>query len=97
MNEEQLMDELHRIFRTLGELNRVKILYCMIDGPKSVSQIIASTALSQPLVSFHLKALREAGLVVAKRKSTIVLNELSSPQLIALFEEFRKLCSINRR
>ena len=90
------MEELHKIFKTLSELNRVKILYCMSDGPKSVSQIIESTALSQPLASFHLKALREAGLVVAKRKSTIVLNELSSPQLITLFEEFRKLCADNK-
>ena len=90
------MKELHRIFKILGDSSRLEILYCMEDGPKSVSQIIASTALSQPLVSFHLKVLREAELVVAKRKSTIVLNELCSPRLITLFEEFRKLFVENK-
>ena len=90
-------EELYKIFKTLGELNRVRIICCMIDGPKSVSQIIASTALSQPLVSFHLKALREVGLVVAQRKSTIVINKLGSPQLITLFNELRKLCADNKK
>jgi len=85
--------ELHRIFKVLSDQNRLEILCCMQDGPKSVSQIIASTALSQPLVSFHLKALREAGLVIAHRKSTIVLNELSSPQIITLLEGFQKICA----
>ena len=87
------MKELHKIFKTLSDQSRLEILCCMEDGPKSVSQIIASTALSQPLVSFHLKVLREAGLIVAQRKSTIVLNELSSPQIITILEGVRKLCA----
>ena len=86
------MEELDKIFKILGEASRLDILYCLEDGPKSVSQIIAFTGLSQPLASFHLKILREAGLVIAQRKSTIVLNKLASPQIITLLEGFRGLC-----
>lgn len=62
----------------------------MENEPRSVSQIIEFTALSQPLVSFHLKTLREAGLVNTHRKATFVFNELCDSDLPELIRKFEK-------
>lgn len=62
----------------------------MENASQSVSQIIVATGLSQPLVSFHLKVLRDAGLVKTFREGTFVYNELSDVELIALIHKFEK-------
>jgi len=62
----------------------------MEKEPLSVSKIIEMTALSQPLVSFHLKTLREAGLVKTHRKATFVFNELCDTELPNLIRKFKK-------
>jgi len=58
------------------------------DTQKSVSQIIEGTGLSQPLVSFHLKVLRQANVIKTRRKGTFVFNELAHPELIDALEAF---------
>ena len=84
------IERIAKIFRVLSEANRLEIIFSLEGGPKSVSQIIESTGLSQPLVSFHLKVLRESGLVVTQRKSTIVINALSDAEITKLIRPFKK-------
>lgn len=39
----------------------------LAEGPASVGDLIEHVGLSQPLVSHHIRRLREAGLVVSRR------------------------------
>lgn len=66
------------------------ILFALENEPKSVSQIIEQTGLSQPLVSFHLKVLREAGLIVTERRATFVFNSICDADLPKLIKQFKK-------
>jgi DNA-binding transcriptional ArsR family regulator len=50
-------------FTVLAEPSRRAILDVLRDGDRSVGELVAATALSQPGVSKHLRVLREAGLV----------------------------------
>ena len=84
------IDNLSQIFQLLSEPNRLKILFALQDEARSVSEITRLTDLSQPLVSFHLNALREAGLVEKYRKSTFVYNKLCNPELINLINQFKE-------
>lgn len=84
------IDALARLFKLLGDESRLSILFFLEDEPRSVSQIMEKTGLSQPLVSFHLKVLREAGLVVTERKATFVFNALCHPDLTKLIQQFGK-------
>jgi ArsR family transcriptional regulator, lead/cadmium/zinc/bismuth-responsive transcriptional repressor len=59
--------ELAELFRLLGEPNRLGIVVSCLDGPLSVSEIVARLALSQSLVSHHLRLLRAARLLKAGR------------------------------
>jgi DNA-binding transcriptional ArsR family regulator len=49
----------------LAEPHRRAILDSLRDGERPVKEIVERLALSQPLVSKHLRVLREAGLVEA--------------------------------
>ena len=84
------IDKLARLFKLLGDESRLNILFVLEDEPRSVSQIMEKTGLSQPLVSFHLKVLREAGLVVTERKATFVFNALCDSDLTKLIRQFGK-------
>jgi ArsR family transcriptional regulator len=48
-------------------VNRLRIVRRLADGPATVGELIDHVGLSQPLVSHHLRRLREAGLVISRR------------------------------
>ncbi|GAC1422628.1 MAG: hypothetical protein NVSMB64_30950 [Candidatus Velthaea sp.] len=64
--------DLARAVRILGEPNRLKILDNMGIECRSVSSLIDATGMTQTNVSFHLRALREAGFVRAERRGPFV-------------------------
>jgi DNA-binding transcriptional ArsR family regulator len=47
----------------LAEPNRMRIVELLRGGPRSVNEIVETLELPQPLVSKHLRVLRDAGLV----------------------------------
>jgi DNA-binding transcriptional ArsR family regulator len=53
------------ILRALGNEERLLIALWLAGGTRSVRELEQVTGLSQPLVSYHLRGLREAGVVTA--------------------------------
>ena len=51
------------VLKALSDENRLSILQAIEERASSVTELVEATGLSQPLVSHHLKALRESGLV----------------------------------
>ena len=49
--------------RALGEENRLRLLRALLDGERSVNQLVEVTGATQYNVSKHLRVLRNAGLV----------------------------------
>ncbi|PKM53596.1 MAG: transcriptional regulator [Firmicutes bacterium HGW-Firmicutes-5] len=79
-----------QLFKLLSDHSRLMILFALEAEPLSVSKLIEITGLSQPLVSFHLKVLREANLVLTQRRGTFVYNAICDQSLIPLIREFGK-------
>lgn len=52
------------VLDALGDGTRREVFELLRAGPRSVGQIAAQLPVSRPAVSQHLKALKEAGLVV---------------------------------
>lgn len=50
-------------FEVLAEPRRRHILDLLLTAERPVGELVQATAMSQPLVSKHLRVLREAGLV----------------------------------
>jgi DNA-binding transcriptional ArsR family regulator len=59
--------ELRLFHKVLADVNRLRIIRHLADGPCTVTELIEHVGLSQPLVSWHLGKLREVGLVTAER------------------------------
>lgn len=65
--ERDVIEAARRVHRALGDTNRLDLVRRLAQGPATVSELIESTGLSQPLVSWHLRRLRSAGLVTSER------------------------------
>jgi DNA-binding transcriptional ArsR family regulator len=81
---------LSEVFRLLGEPNRLRILLSLGLECRPVSAVIAATGLSQTNVSFHLRTLREAGLVRGEPHGPFVFYCLADPTLLSLIEDVRR-------
>ena len=62
------MDELLSVFKALSDETRLRIVKLLEHGELCVCHLVAAVDMSQPKVSFHLKVLREAGLVKDRRE-----------------------------
>src|SRR5512138_1545364 len=60
----------------LAERNRFRIVEALRKGPKSVSELVEELELPQPLVSKHLRVLRQARLVRVRPKAQQRMYEL---------------------
>ena len=59
-----------QIFHALSSYERLEILEFLRDGEKCVCEIVPHLNLIQPLISRHLKILKDAGLVRCRKDGT---------------------------
>ncbi|MCA9155561.1 MAG: metalloregulator ArsR/SmtB family transcription factor [Pirellulaceae bacterium] len=65
------------LLKVLADETRLTVVQQLLDGPKHVGEINAELNVEQSLLSHHLKVLRDAGLVCARRDGKAVLYELA--------------------
>lgn len=73
---------LSELFKLLAQPSRLRILSRLGLECRPVSNIVAATGLSQTNVSFHLRALREAGLVRPQRHGVFIYYCLPDASLL---------------
>lgn len=72
-------DELRalRVFhKALADVNRLRIVRRLAEGPATVGDLIETVGLSQPLMSWHISRLKAAGVVETKRTGREVFCQL---------------------
>lgn len=67
MGIERGVTEAADLFKALSSASRLSITRYLSAAPATVSDLVARTGQSQPLVSQHLRILRTAGVVVVTR------------------------------
>lgn len=80
-----------RIFAALADPNRLALVQSLREGERRVGDLCEKTQLAQSLVSFHLKALREAGLLRSRREGRTIwyaLDPAGIARLRRLLESF---------
>ena len=70
-----------KIFSALSDPIRLEIIEFLRDGEKCVCEITPYLKLLQPVVSRHLKILREAGLVKIRKKGTWHMYSIADPEI----------------
>lgn len=82
------VNNLSKILKILGEPSRLNIVISLGLECRPVTEIVKDTGLSQTNVSFHLRVLREAGLVKSERKGSFVYYCLPDNQLREIIDSF---------
>ena len=68
-------------FNAVAERRRRQILDLLVGGERPVSELVDALGLAQPLVSKHLRVLREVGVVDARRDGRRRLYRLNGSAL----------------
>ena len=74
--------KLEALFRTLADGNRLKMIRIIGDKTCSVSELVEATGLTQPLVSHHLKVLRDNDVLETERKGAFVYHKLKDIRIL---------------
>jgi DNA-binding transcriptional ArsR family regulator len=84
------------MFDVLAEPSRRRILDQLLDRPRTVGDLVAALNVSQPSVSKHLRVLRDAGVVEARKDAQRRVYELrpeALAEVLAWVEPYRRLWS----
>lgn len=86
-------EEQARLVSVLLEPQRIKVLRLLRGGELCVCEIEHSLSIPQNLVSHHLRVLREAGLVTARKEGQFVHYSRVEERIRELTEALEKLLS----
>jgi len=75
-----------RIFKVIGDPNRVKILEILRNGEICQCEIIPLIGQSQPAVSRHLKLLEDSGLITSHKDATRMFYNIVDRHVYTLLD-----------
>ncbi len=94
VNDEQI--EIYtKFFHGLSNPTRYKILLSLINGEKSVSELVEDTGCSQSLISMQLKCLKWCNFVKPKKEGKSIYYSITDERIIALVQLGRSIADGN--
>jgi len=75
-----------KIFKALSDPARLTIIDFLRDGEKCVCEIIPHIKLIQPVVSRHLKILKDAGLIKGRKDGNRRLYSIADQQIFRVID-----------
>ncbi len=89
-----LAREASGLLKTLGNEHRLMILCTLLEGERSVGDLVDCIGLSQSALSQHLARLRRDGLVQTRRASQTIYYRMAGTEVPALLATLHRLyCS----
>ena len=79
------MSDIVTIFKALADDTRVRVLKLLSRGELCVCEIAHALDLEQPRLSFHLRILKEAGIIVDRRQERWILYRLNDADMFLRF------------
>ena len=84
-------------FKALGDPHRLKILYLLLRcGEMCVCECLPALGLSQSNLSFHLKTLKHAGFIKARKSGKWMYYSLNRPAYEQFMSEFGKIFDLEK-
>jgi ArsR family transcriptional regulator len=77
-------DQALRLLRALAEPIRLRVAQALQDGERCVCDLTGDLELAQPKLSFHLKVLKEAGLISSRQQGRWINYRLEPCALLHL-------------
>lgn len=84
--KENQIEQISKLFKVLGEKNRLHIVYALSKKSLCVHEIEEFLGVSQSLVSHQLKILRDAKIVKTERRRNEIIYSLDDDHIKILLE-----------
>jgi rhodanese-related sulfurtransferase len=88
-----LFEQFAQVGKALGSAKRLELLDLLAQGERSVDVLAGRAGLGLTTASNHLKLLRQAGLVAARKEGTKVYYRLAGNDVAALWARLRDVAS----
>ena len=86
--------EAEAFLRSLASRHRLMILCDLVQGERSVGDILTRLGLTQSNLSRHLATLRDEGLVATRREGTTIHYRIASDRVRPILEQlYRMFCA----
>lgn len=82
-----LCNEVEKFGKGIGSVPRYRIVEALFSGSKTVGALSKEVELSQPLVSQHLRVLKESGIVSDERHGQEVIYTLNTAHIVTLLKK----------
>lgn len=80
-----------QICQALADHKRIALLYTLAEGPQCVTELAESLGVPQPTVSYHLRILRERGLVLTEPEGTTIHYSLADHRIVQALDVLRAM------
>lgn len=84
LHDDTAMERAVRRFKALGDPTRLRIVQVLADGERCVCEIQRHVDVAANVLSHHLKVLRDAGLVLSRRRGRWIDYRLDRDGIAAL-------------
>lgn len=94
----QKIDEMAMQLKAVSDPNRLKLLAYLKKGEICVCELVNLLHISQPAVSQQLKKLKEAGIILERRKGTwkhYRLNDVQKPYIQEIIDQLDEIPMVN--
>lgn len=82
------------LFESISPLARLEILLIIGEGEACVCHLEARLGYRQAYISQHLMALREAGILSARREGKYIFYRLEKPEMLALIRQASQVVNV---
>lgn len=82
--DEDTLADISELFKIFGDSTRIKILFCLLNGPLSVSEMVEILGIQQSAVSHQLRILKENHLIKFEREGKCNVYSLSDDHVVSI-------------
>lgn len=87
-------EEMAHLLKVVSDPNRLKLLACLKYGEVCVCDFVDVLKISQPAVSQQIKKLKDAGIILERKKGTwkhLRLNEVQEPYIQTIIDQLEPI------
>ncbi len=92
---EYTINEVSNIFKILSNPLRIKIIYALKNREFCICELLQILNEKQPVISKHIKELKNADIIKTERKGNKILCSIKDPHIFELLEGVKKLIKRN--
>ena len=84
IESDEVFDLAAEVFRVMSAPMRLKIISCLCNGEKNVSELLSEIETTQPNMSQHLNTLYQSGVLGKRREGVQIYYRITNDRVVTL-------------